>query len=85
MIRWLLRPVPRCGGCCYARCQGAVVVVTPGTKVWWLLLHHVPSFNVAQPKINSDHFAQRHQKQDVQKLLQEKQDMSKCQGGSEIS
>ena len=47
------------------------MVVTPGTKVWWLLLHHVPSFNVAQLKINSDHFAQRLQKKDVQKLLQE--------------
>ena len=27
---------------CYARYQGVVVVVTPGTKVWWFLLHHVP-------------------------------------------
>ena len=36
--------------------------VTPGTKAWWLLLHHVPSFNVAQLNINTDHFAQRHQK-----------------------
>ena len=58
------------------------MVVTPGTKVWWLL-HHVASFNVAQLNINSDHFAQRHQKKDVQK--QEEQYVSRCQGGSEIS
>ena len=48
------------------------LVITPGTKVWWLLLHHVPSFYVAQLKIISDHFAQRHQKKDAKKLLQEK-------------
>ena len=47
--------------------QGVAIVATPCTKVWWLLLHHVPSFNVAQLNINSDHFAQRHQKTDVQK------------------
>ena len=41
--------------------EGVVVVVTPCTKVWWLLLHHVPSFNVAQLQINSDQFAQRRQ------------------------
>ena len=51
------------------------MVVRLGTKVWWLLLQNVPSFNVAQLKINYDHFAQRHQKKDVQKLLQEKQDV----------
>ena len=44
-----------------------------------MLVHHVPSFNVAQLKTNSDHFAQRHQKKDVQTLLQEKQDLSRCQ------
>ena len=63
--------------------QGVVVVVTPRTKVWWLLLHHIPSFNVAWLNINSDHFAQRHLNKGVQK--QEKQDLSRCQGGSEMS
>ena len=43
-----------------------MVVVTP----------IVPSFDVAQLKRNSNHFAQRHQKKDIQKLLQEKQDLS---------
>ena len=33
---------------------------------------------VAQLNINSDHFAQRHKKKDVQK--QETQDLSRCQG-----
>ena len=72
--------------------QGVVVVVTPCTKVWWLLytmyqgvvvvVHHVPSVNVAQLKIKADHFTQRHQKKDVQKLLQE---ILKMSGGSEMS
>ena len=45
-------------------------VVTPSTKVWWLLLHHVPNFSGVQLKINYDIFAQKHQKKGVQKLLQ---------------
>ena len=82
----LLHRLPRCGGCCYTMYQGVVDVVTPCTKVWWLLLHHVPRCGgccytvyqgvvvvVAQLNINSDNFAQRHQKKDVQK--HEKQDL----------
>ena len=59
------------------------MLVMPGTKVWWLLLHHVPSFNVAQLNIIYDHFTQRHQKKDVQK--QEKTRSFKMSGGYKIS
>ena len=45
-----------------------VIIVTPGAKL----------------KVNSDHFAQRHQKKDAQKLLQEIQDLSRCQGESNM-
>ena len=49
------------------------MVVTVGTKAW---SYQVSSFNVAQLKINSDHLAQTHQKKDIQKLLQEIQNLS---------
>ena len=55
-----------------------VIIVAPDTKVWCLLLHQTPIFSVAKVKIHSDHFAQRLQKKDVQKLLQEIQDLSRC-------
>ena len=51
---------------CFAQYQGMVIIVT-----------YVPNFNVTQIKVNSDHFAQRHQKKDVQKLLEEIQDLSR--------
>ena len=50
-----------------------------------IIVTYVPSVNVAQLKVNSDHFAQMHQKKDTQKLLLEIQDLSRSQGGSDMS
>ena len=50
-----------------------------------IVAQDVPRFNVVQLNVNSDYFVQRHQKRDIQNILQDIQDMSRCQGGCDVS